>query len=68
MNLELIEFVPPPLTQPVLALGLSLRGWVLKPLSLELICGPTRSPFPSLFPLANLGFFDGVYRSFKHDN
>ena len=25
---------PPPITQPVLALGLSLRGWMLEPLNL----------------------------------
>jgi len=35
-----IPFVHPPITQPVLALGLSLMGWMLKPLSLELVCGP----------------------------
>jgi len=32
---------PPLITQPALALGLSLRGWMLKPLSLELVRGPT---------------------------
>ena len=35
-----IPFVHPPITQPIFALGLSLRGWMLKPLSLELVCGP----------------------------
>jgi len=40
---------PPPNTQPVLALGLSLRGRMLK--SLNLFVGP-RAPkyFPPLFP------------------
>jgi hypothetical protein len=40
MNLEPVLFVHPPITQPVLALGLSLRGWILKPLSLKRVCGP----------------------------
>jgi hypothetical protein len=53
------------------ALGLSLRGWMLKPLSLELVCGPmgplvlsiTFPPkyFPSLFTLATLAFFGGGF-------
>jgi len=56
-----IPFVHPPITQPVLALGLSLRGWMLKPLSLELVRGPiwAHMYFPSLFPLATLAFFGG---------
>ena len=33
LNLEPIVLVPPPLTQPGLALGLSLRDWMLKPLN-----------------------------------
>jgi hypothetical protein len=40
VNLEPVFFVHPPITQPIFALGLSLRGWMLKPLSLELVCGP----------------------------
>ena len=49
LNLEPILFVsPPPFTQPVLALGLSVRGWMLKPLSLELVCGPTG---PQVLPI-----------------
>ena len=40
VNLEPVLSVHPPITQPILALGLSLRVWMLKPLSLELVCGP----------------------------
>ena len=40
VNLEPVLSVHPPITQPILAPGLSLRGWMLKPPSLELVCGP----------------------------
>ena len=40
VNLEPVLSVHPPITQPILALGLPHRGWMLKPLSLELVCGP----------------------------
>jgi len=40
VNLEPVLSVHPSITQPVLALGLSLRGWMFKPLSLELVWGP----------------------------
>jgi len=60
VNLEPVRSVHPTITQPILALGLSLRGWMLKPLSLELVVGPWAPKyFPSLFPLATLAFFGG---------
>jgi len=40
VNLEPVLSIHPPITQPVLALGLSLRVWMLKPLSLSLSVGP----------------------------
>ena len=40
VGLEPVLFIHLPITQPVLALGLSLMGWILKPLSLELVRGP----------------------------
>jgi len=40
VNLEPVLSVHPPITQPIFALGLSLRGWMHKPLSVELVCGP----------------------------
>jgi hypothetical protein len=40
VKLEPVYSVQPPITQPVLAMGLTLRGWMLKLLSLELVCGP----------------------------
>ena len=40
VDLEPVRSIHPPITQPILALGLPHRGWMLKPLSLELVCGP----------------------------
>jgi hypothetical protein len=59
VNLEPTCFFPIHITQPVLALGLSLRGWMLKPLILDLFVGPRALKyFPSISPLESLGFFD----------
>jgi len=65
VSLVPIPFVHPPITQPVLTLGLSLRGWMLKPLSLELVRGPMGPSSTFHFsPWQHWAFLMGVYRPF----